>query len=263
MFLACVLAFSVTQFVQPEEIIPTKVYTYVNTDVQPSIEHLLQKREMEFSTIPVMVMNKKSLAFYAGEPELPREFNSLNFTMQSMVLQPIILEKYGGVWIDQNVFVKNKQLVQSLVDEANKEGADCLWTSKISEQGEGPFNGIVVARPHSALMKSIASEQRKNPFQMTQDKMLRFTSQNDQKDKIIVKSIEDRFTRLKIDCTNREKAFSDLEKVRSSGAYDLVEVDCELKAFSFPVVFVVVFLVVVFFKFYPSIKNTRHKKSLQ
>ncbi|KAH7824330.1 uncharacterized protein MONOS_16480c2 [Monocercomonoides exilis] len=262
MFLAFVPVFFTTLFVLSNQIIPTKVYTYTNVEMQPSMEHLLQKTAKELSPIPVIMFNKQSLPFYAGQPELPRDFDSLNFTMQSMVLQPLILEKYGGVWIDQNVFVRNKKLVQSLVDEANKEGADCLWTSRITEQGNYPFNGVVVARAHSALMKSIAAEQRNEPFQMTQNKMLQFTSQNDKKEKIIVKPIANRFTHLKIDCTNRENAFSDLEKLRNNGAYDLVQVDCKLKMFSFPIIFIVVLLLAFFFKFYSLIPTARHKKSL-
>lgn len=106
----------------------------------------------------INILNEKTLYDYL--PNIRQDINKLSLAHKSDYIRIVLLEKYGGIWLDADTIVMRN--LTPIIDKLNNEehdyiGFGCSYNicnQKISGYPK-PSNQAQAAKPHNILMKRV------------------------------------------------------------------------------------------------------------
>lgn len=227
-----------------------QIYTFTERPQRQWKEALRWRGMKQMSPNVMAIFDEGSLPFYVGEPELPEHFSELSQKVKEYVLQSIVMRRYGGMWVDSDLFPIDAFYLVSLMNVVNTPNLDCFWLIESGSDENSPLYSIIVSQRNSTLMRMIEQEQKKNPFVMTKKKLMSFVKRMDDSKKVIVKEAHQSFMTIYTDCSNDKLTLNNFySSIENKDKEFMAHIVCGRKQ-TFPYVLWIIFMSVLFLIIY-------------
>lgn len=197
------------------------------------------------------IIDETSLPFYVGEPELPTNFANLSQKAKECVVQSNVMRRYGGIWIDSDLYIIDTNNLVLLMDIVKTPDVDSFWLIENEGDEDTPLYSVIVSKRNSTLMQLISAEQYRDPFIMTRRKLKSFISQLDGSQKVIIKEGIKSFRKVFTDCRNDKQSINSFILASKTSSSEIVaHVICrQNNKFAYLFLFVAIFFILILINF--------------
>lgn len=106
---------------EEEYYLPNIAWIYWEGEYGRSIKWTLTNKEKVMSNVIPIFITKKTLSSYISLDNLPSNFNKLCTANRADYYRFKILSKYGGIWLDASIYLKNESILIDMMNEVKEK----------------------------------------------------------------------------------------------------------------------------------------------
>lgn len=100
--------------------IPNIIWTYWDGRMKDSIRYFLHNLKENVPSYNIIFLCNTTILNYIDKNEIPMKINSLKRANQVDYYRLCLLEKFGGVWMDSSIYLKNELFIKSFIIRMKK-----------------------------------------------------------------------------------------------------------------------------------------------